>query len=183
MSQDEKKKNPVPSHFIALSDCCFEDLDEGLGKSLFYELFYNYLEAVFDVDEEKETQALEILRDFYCELTGQAREEFDEQMEPVTDFILDINPLYENSEEKVTAFALHVDNFGDTEGFEERFRGCYDTFKEYSDNLAEECDMTGGEAQKDNRYLVFDYEAFARDLEHDYCVCEVEGKVYIFENY
>lgn len=51
-----------------------------------------------------------------------------------------------------------------------------DSFRDYADNLADELLHDAPESLK--RY--FDYEAFARDLEHDYTVVEFNDKTFIF---
>lgn len=62
----------------------------------------------------------------------------------------------------------------------DEFRGQYSSFRDFSDELADE--MISQET-KSTRFLAryFDYEAFARDLQHDYYVIEHDGSVYVFD--
>jgi antirestriction protein len=74
---------------------------------------------------------------------------------------------------------LKLEDFEDwSDQFEEAFQGRWESFKEYAEQLADEC----MDAQN-TRY--FDYDGFTRDLEYDYWT-ELDRDTYdtlVFSNY
>jgi hypothetical protein len=77
-------------------------------------------------------------------------------------FLADIEDNYDIV--AVQAYAdncwLKLEDFEDwKDQFEEAFQGRYLNFREYADQLADECYETG---------QYFDYDGFSRDLEYDY---------------
>lgn len=63
--------------------------------------------------------------------------------------------------------------------FEERFCGCWDSFRDFADFEVEETGLLSGVPDEIARY--FDYDAYARDLRFDYIVADApEGGVYLF---
>ena len=72
-----------------------------------------------------------------------------------------------------------VDEFGDMKeaesALDDNFAGIYDSFREYADECADEqmsC-YSGDGVEWLSRY--FDYESFARDLQHDMRTVELSG--------
>lgn len=82
---------------------------------------------------------------------------------------------------------------GHLEEFQDRYRGIWDTFRDYADQQADEqmglptlpCDGSVWESvvppimQFTSRY--FDYESHARDLRHEYVTFDVEGGVAVLD--
>jgi antirestriction protein len=63
------------------------------------------------------------------------------------------------------------------ERFEEAYAGEWDTFREFAEQLAEELGMTEGAGN------YFDYEAWARDLIHDYdALATSAGTVFVYRS-
>ncbi len=119
-----------------------------------------------------------------------------------------IAAVAEGIEKHGEAFAVYAANDpsywaknpGDLEtNFEDHYRGSYDNFREFSDELADEmiaCHVANqnprGFGKPDNSarewvQQYFDYDAFARDLEHDYLVIEgpeckmSRGQIHVFD--
>jgi hypothetical protein len=72
---------------------------------------------------------------------------------------------------------LEIKDFADWESqFEDSFVGRFSSFKEYAEELADECYDTSN---------YFDYDGFARDLEFDYWyeVDRTEWDTLVFRNY
>ncbi len=86
-------------------------------------------------------------------------------------------------DEVILAYAEDTGKELDTEliaDAEENYVGTFNDFQEYSDDYVDEMLNV-----RDNDFLIhyFDYEKFARDLEHDYLVCDVSNhNVAIFSN-
>lgn len=60
---------------------------------------------------------------------------------------------------------IWVDDGNDVEHFDDAYVGCFDTFRDFADDTADEF-MPSDAPDFLMRY--FDYAAFARDLEYDY---------------
>lgn len=67
------------------------------------------------------------------------------------------------------AYAIYADYVGlryaTTEGFEDSYYGAWDSFKDFAENLFDECYLS--QVPESVRFYI-DYDAFARDLEIDY---------------
>lgn len=64
--------------------------------------------------------------------------------------------------------------------FEERYAGCWDSFREYAENLAEDIGLLDGAPEEVARY--FDWTAWTRDLAMDFTTARTDGGVYVFRN-
>lgn len=70
--------------------------------------------------------------------------------------------------------------------FEDRYRGAYDSFRDYADEQADEMIACYVPSNKQDRagfemlQRYFDYESFARDLRFDCSTVEHNGKVHVF---
>lgn len=80
---------------------------------------------------------------------------------------------------------MHVeraDGTGAIDDFEERYCGHWDSFQEYANDYVDSTGLLREVPEHVTRY--FDYEAHARDLQHDYTVVNAVGSgVYIFRNF
>jgi antirestriction protein len=84
--------------------------------------------------------------------------------------------------EVVGSYAAYMGDVPDAlQYFEERYHGTWSSFQEYSDNYVEDTGMLHNVPDFVKRY--FDYEAFARDLQHDFTVIEDSNGVHVFANY
>ena len=64
---------------------------------------------------------------------------------------------------------LWVEDTGaDPHDFDDAYVGCWESFREYSDNLVEDCGLLGDNDPQSIAYRYFDWESFARDLAYDY---------------
>lgn len=76
---------------------------------------------------------------------------------------------------------LDSDDLPIVSDFEERFCGCWDSFRDFADFEVEETGLLFGVSDEIARY--FDYDAYARDLRFDYIVADApEGGVYLFRS-
>tara|TARA_R110002111_G_scaffold245652_2_gene308073 strand:- start:2464 stop:3006 length:543 start_codon:yes stop_codon:yes gene_type:complete len=73
--------------------------------------------------------------------------------------------------------AAIVEHFGDldsaTQSIDDCFSGIYDSFRDYADQTADDTLDMGSWPDVASRY--FDYESYARDLEHDVTTVDVSG--------
>lgn len=102
---------------------------------------------------------------------------------PDLDSLVEFVTLYE---EHGAAWLAYVDCVGQDyvtpSGFEDAYRGAYDSVVDYAYQLVEDIGMLQGVDEIVASY--FDYAAFARDMElgGDISVIKLDGKVYIFSN-
>ena len=96
--------------------------------------------------------------------------------------IAKVAEVAEGIEKHGEAFAafLGYDSYNKPEDFEDRYRGSFSSFRDFSDDYADECVLEGNKNEVLARY--FDYEAFARDLEHDFLVIDGATQVHVFDN-
>ena len=65
--------------------------------------------------------------------------------------------------------------------FEERYCGRWDDFREYAEQLADDNDLLADVPEEIAQY--FDWQAWSRDLEHDYTVVRADAiSVYVFRD-
>ena len=65
------------------------------------------------------------------------------------------------------------------ENFKSNYLGCYDSFQDYADEIADN-DLEGCNAPQ-FCFSYFDYESHARDLKHDYHIIELNYDSHIFQ--
>lgn len=88
-------------------------------------------------------------------------------------------PLDENDRETCLLYWENTDDSVDPDTVKKRFRGQFQSMKEYAEQFIEGCyDLKS----MGNLAYYIDYEAFGRDLEYDLDVIEHDGDVYIFDN-
>ena len=80
------------------------------------------------------------------------------------------------------AYTADSNNLPSIPDFEERYCGQWDSFRDYADNLADEIGLLDETCDEIARY--FDWEAWTRDLEFDYSVCDApHGGVFVFRSF
>lgn len=100
------------------------------------------------------------------------------------DRVARLGELIEEHGEAFIGYAEHVDPNGSpdelAEGFEDAYRGTFDTFEEHAEELISEVGFAGVEQIPDALMPYLDMEMIARDLEQDFFEVRVPEGVAIF---
>lgn len=125
--------------------------------------------------------AVSTARGWYCETCDSDLSDDDTPLEAR------FNECDEWQRDAFRAWHASGDYVEDSEGlpslsdFEDQYAGEWASFRDYADDMADECVIGGAEDGLLVRY--FDYEAWARDLAFDYWTVPTEhGGVFVFRN-
>ena len=77
---------------------------------------------------------------------------------------------------------LDAENLPSISAFNERYRGTWETFRDYAEHLVEKLGVLDGVSDEARRY--FDYDAYAHDISYDYTTiaCDDGDSIHIFRD-